>query len=119
MLKSINQALSAADTGGHLEQIAFGKGIYVSVAVKIEMHEQTFYPSPASLNSAFSAAESCDLMIVAGTSGIVQPAASLPFMAKKAGAYIIEVNVDTPPISAIADLFLKGKCGELLPGLVD
>jgi NAD-dependent deacetylase len=58
-------------------------------------------------------------MIVAGTSGIVQPAASLPFMAKKAGAVIIEVNVDITPISSIADLFLQGKCGEVLPGLVD
>ena len=74
---------------------------------------------PMSLNSAFSAAESCDLMIVAGTSGIVQPVASLPFMAKKAGAYIIEINVDTTPISAVADIFLKGKSGEVLPGLID
>ena len=50
---------------------------------------------PIRLNSAISAAESCDLMIVAGTSGIVQPTVSLPFIAKKAGAYIIEVNIET------------------------
>jgi NAD-dependent deacetylase len=72
----------------------------------------------ANLEMAYSAAGSCDLMIVAGTSGIVQPAASLPFIAKQSGAFIIDINIEPTPISAIADVFLKGKCGEILPGLL-
>lgn len=75
-------------------------------------------PIPSeNLNRAFRAAGSCDLMIVAGTSGIVQPAASLPFTAKQSGAFLLEINTETTPISAIADVFLQGRSGEILPGL--
>ncbi|MGB9736644.1 MAG: SIR2 family NAD-dependent protein deacylase [bacterium] len=72
-----------------------------------------------SLNKALSATTSCNLMIVAGTSGIVQPTASLPFMAKQSGAFVVEVNIDPTPISDIADVFIRGKSGEVLPKLLD
>jgi NAD-dependent deacetylase len=67
------------------------------------------------LRVAFSKAEECDTMMVVGTSGLVQPAASLPMAAKAKGAYIIEVNIETTPISRIADVTLLGKAGEILP----
>ena len=38
---------------------------------------------------AFAALEDCDLCVVVGTSGIVQPAASLPFVALGAGAAVV------------------------------
>lgn len=70
------------------------------------------------LSEAFRAAEECDLFFSIGTSGIVQPAASLPAIAKRHGAYLIEVNIEYTPISAIADESLLGKSGEILPWIV-
>ena len=63
------------------------------------------------------AAHSCELMLVVGTSGMVYPAAQLPFIAKRAGATVIDVNPEPGPISSIADLFMQGKSGEILPAL--
>jgi len=56
-------------------------------------------------------------MLVAGTSGLVYPAAQLPLIARQAGATIIDINVERSPISDRADLFLQGKSGEVLPRL--
>lgn len=56
----------------------------------------------------------CDLLFVVGTSGIVQPAASLPYLARERGGFIVEVNPEETPISAIADEILPGKAGEVL-----
>ena len=70
------------------------------------------------VEAAAEAAHRCDLMLVIGTSGMVYPAAQLPFIAKRAGATVIDVNPEPGPISSIADLFLQGKSGEILPALV-
>jgi len=70
------------------------------------------------LQEAFLLAENCDVMLVVGTSGLVQPAASLPVIAGRAGARFIEVNPQPGMISASADILLKGKSGEILPQLV-
>jgi NAD-dependent deacetylase len=58
-------------------------------------------------------------MLVVGTSGVVQPAASLPYVARDAGATVIDVNPDEDELSAMADIFLKGQGGSVLPGLID
>ena len=58
-------------------------------------------------------------MLVVGTSGIVQPAASLPILAKQNGAYLVEVNLEPTPFTQIADLSLMGKAGETMPKLFD
>lgn len=56
-------------------------------------------------------------MIVVGTSGIVQPAASLPYCTKEAGGFLLEINLEPTPISDIADETLFGKAGEILTQL--
>ena len=70
------------------------------------------------VETAAGAAHECDLMLVVGTSGLVYPAAQLPLIAKKGGATVIDVNPEPGPISSVADLFLQGKSGEMLPALV-
>ncbi len=60
----------------------------------------------------------CDLMLVIGTSGVVQPAASFAFVAKHNDAVIVEVNIERTPISEIADFFFLGKAGEILPLII-
>ncbi len=71
-----------------------------------------------SLRKSIYSAQNCDVMIVVGTSGYVQPAASLPFHAKQNNAFVIDVNVEATPVSEIADVFLQGKAGEILPAIV-
>jgi len=73
---------------------------------------------PEVLDRAVGAFEYCDVALVIGTSGVVQPAASLAGMAKRGGAKVIEINLDSTPLSPLADLSLHGQAGEILPQLV-
>lgn len=67
---------------------------------------------------AFSLSGRCSLMFVVGTSALVHPAASLPLIAARAGAKIVEVNPDPTPLTPDADFSFRGKAGEILP-LID
>ncbi|MEE9132596.1 MAG: NAD-dependent deacylase [Gemmatimonadota bacterium] len=70
------------------------------------------------LEEAESLAGSCDVMLVVGTSGLVYPAAALPFAARDGGATVIEVNTERSGITGTADIFLQGPAGEVLPAIV-
>lgn len=70
------------------------------------------------LDTAIRLARSCDVCLVAGTSGVVRPAADLPFAAQRAGKPVIEVNPEPTPITEIATVFLSGPSGVLLPRLL-
>jgi NAD-dependent deacetylase len=72
---------------------------------------------PAHLEAAVEAAGTVQLFLVVGTSSVVYPAAALPGMARRAGATIVEINPDETPLSAEADLVLRGASGILLPRL--
>lgn len=67
------------------------------------------------IQSSYQAVQNCDLVFVIGTSAVVQPAASLPGIAKNAGAYVIEINAEETPISTLVDASYIGKAGEILP----
>ena len=71
-------------------------------------------PSGA-FEAAAELASTCDLCFVIGTSALVYPAASLPEIAKTAGAYICEVNPERTPLSDLCDEVINGKAGEVLP----
>ncbi len=64
-------------------------------------------------------AEEADLLITVGTSAVVQPAASIPTLAKRTGSVLIEINPERTPLTPRVDHFLKGKAGEKLPELVE
>jgi NAD-dependent deacetylase len=70
------------------------------------------------INRAYALAEACDCILVVGTSGVVEPAASLPFIARHAGARVIDVNPERDEIADAADVFLEGRSGEVLPRLL-
>jgi NAD-dependent deacetylase len=72
---------------------------------------------PSDLERAFAAARRCDVLLVVGTSSVVYPAAALPAAAREAGARVVEINVEATPLSAAADIVLRGRCGEILPAL--
>lgn len=60
----------------------------------------------------------CDLMMVIGTSGVVQPVASFPYYARAKGAFVVEINLERTPISWVAHQTILGKAGEILPLLL-
>ncbi len=70
------------------------------------------------LQRAFLETAAADVVLVVGTSGLVQPAASLPFHGKRSGACVVEVNPEETPLTDIADFFLQGPSGEILPQLI-
>jgi len=67
--------------------------------------------------TAWALAQACDTMLVIGTSGMVWPAAELPFIAARAGARIIEVNPTRSEITRVADVFIAARAGEAIPEL--
>jgi NAD-dependent deacetylase len=70
------------------------------------------------LEVAVEAARSCEVFISVGTSGLVQPAASLAYAAAHRGAAVVEVNTEKTALSSKADFLLIGRSGEILPELV-
>ncbi len=71
------------------------------------------------LNAATAAARRCDLMLVVGTSAVVQPAASLPLLAIEHSATVVEVNPEDTPLTPYADYRLGGTAVTVLPTLVE
>jgi len=68
---------------------------------------------------ALEEASRCDLMLVLGTSGVVYPAAYLPYVAKSRGAKVVEVNVEETPLSHIADVSIRAPAGEVMSRVVE
>lgn len=60
----------------------------------------------------------CDLMLVAGSSLVVYPAAGFPVMAKQNGAKLVIVNRDPTEMDALADLVLHTELGPTLAAAV-
>lgn len=73
----------------------------------------------AALEAANDASVRTDVMLVVGTSGVVTPAATLPLIAKRGGALVIEVNPVRSAITPVADVWLAGPSGEVLPRLLE
>jgi len=67
---------------------------------------------------AFLAVDACDLMLVIGTSGTVEPAASMAFRALERGARVIEINAEPTPLSDRATRALRGKAAQIVPELI-
>ena len=72
----------------------------------------------AAWDRAYDALQRCDLCVVVGTSGLVQPAASLPLVALGAGAPVVEVNPDETELTDVVTHVLRGPAGQVLPALV-
>ncbi len=66
-------------------------------------------------SAAQQATSSCDVFLVIGTSAVVYPAAGLVSLARTAGAKIIEINLESTPVSRLIDTVLTGRAGEILP----
>ena len=70
------------------------------------------------LQTAYAKLGQCDVMVVIGTSGVVQPAASMGLYAQEHGAFVVEVNLEPTPYSRAFNVSFLGKAGDLVPRLV-
>lgn len=75
---------------------------------------------PGAVETAWEAARACDLFLSVGTSNVVQPAASLPWIAARAGATVLVVNLsDEGQERGPRIHHLLGRAGDVLPRLMD
>jgi NAD-dependent deacetylase len=74
---------------------------------------------PAAQAQAQELAQSCDLLLIIGTSGEVAPASYLPYTARDWGAVIVENNLEPTILTrTVTDHFLPGKAGEKWPQVI-
>ena len=71
------------------------------------------------LRRAFAVARSSDLMLVVGSSLVVQPAARVPEIAVASGARLAIVNNEPTPLDSLADVVVRASAGAVLSALVN
>jgi len=74
---------------------------------------------PEVIDAAMDAAERCDLMLAAGSTLSVFPAAGVVPRAKASGARVVIVNGEPTAMDRYADLVLVGSLSELLPAIIE
>jgi NAD-dependent deacetylase len=74
---------------------------------------------PKDLSASSAALQSCEVLLIIGTSGMVYPAASFASLAKRAGAFVIEVNLEETPNSDLVDVVLRGRAKDIVPRLFE
>lgn len=67
------------------------------------------------LRSAFEHSEQCDALIAIGTSGVVQPAAALPQIARDAGATVIQINPQETALDGVTHVNVRAPAARALP----
>lgn len=67
------------------------------------------------LETAIEKSGDAKLFFSIGTLAVVFPAADLPILAKKSGAYLVEINPESTALTPYADEVFSGKSGEVLP----
>jgi NAD-dependent deacetylase len=72
----------------------------------------------AEMRRAMEATSAADHFIAIGSSLVVEPAASFPRLARKAGASLVILNAEPTPLDDIADLLLRGRIGATLRELM-
>ncbi len=70
------------------------------------------------LDMANLAARNCDMFLVLGSSLVVYPAAAFPEIAKKSGAILVIVNIDSTPLDDLADIVINNSTSKVLSKVI-
>ena len=73
----------------------------------------------ATFQEAIDAFASAEVALIVGTSALVEPAASLARLAKRQGAYVIEINPEATALSGVADATLRMSATEGMAHLAE
>jgi NAD-dependent deacetylase len=73
----------------------------------------------AETEKATALSRTCDFFLVVGSTLLVHPAALMPGFAKENGAFLVIVNLSETPYDGVTDVLIRGKAGEVLPGIVN
>lgn len=68
---------------------------------------------------AYHRSSLCDLFIVIGSSLVVQPAASMPLVAKRNGARLVIINRDPTPYDDMADIVIHDQAGPTMASILN
>jgi NAD-dependent deacetylase len=71
------------------------------------------------LREATRRAQMCDLFVVIGSALLVYPAAYMPTYAISAGATLAIVNLTPTPLDHEAATVIRGRAGEIMPGVME
>ena len=75
---------------------------------------------PQHLMRSQQEASRCDVMLVIGTSAVVQPVALMPVIARETNAKVFEINPERTSLTdTISNGILKGKAGQVMNRLVE
>jgi len=73
----------------------------------------------AAMRRSFELASSAQVLFIIGTSAVVSPVNTIPSIAKRNGAKIVEVNKERTHLTdTLTDIFLQGNAGEIMPHVV-
>jgi NAD-dependent deacetylase len=70
------------------------------------------------LHRAFKTAQECGVLFAIGTSGLVQPAARIPSLAKQARAGVVQINPTSTGLDREFTWSLRGAAGDIMPRLM-
>ena len=73
---------------------------------------------PDDLDRSTAAVGACEMLLIIGTSGVVYPAASFAALARQAGAFVAEINLDPAPNPQVVDITIGGRAAEVVPELL-
>lgn len=73
---------------------------------------------PEKLDKAISWIVHADLLLIIGSSLLVQPVASFPARAKEMGSKVMIINLSPTPDDGLADLCIRGPAGSILTRIV-
>ncbi|ASJ03078.1 NAD-dependent protein deacylase [Thermococcus profundus] len=108
---------------GRLEEFLKGNGVPKCPNCGSQLRPDVVWfgePLPKeALEKAFELASKADLVLVIGTSGVVYPAAYIPYIVKERGGRVIEINPKGSGITPIADLFIPLPAGKAMRGILD
>ncbi len=107
-------AFSAIDAGDPDPGCPACGGLVKSATVSFE---QVLFPWV--VEAAYDLVSRCDVLVTAGSSLQVYPAAALPEVAERQGARVVIVNDEPTPLDELATLVVRGRAGEVLGPAVD
>jgi NAD-dependent SIR2 family protein deacetylase len=112
----------ALDSRGHGDSDRAIPPAYEMNDLGVRKPAGVFFGEPIPVDAMYrsqEAAQTCDVVLVIGTSAVVSPAADIPRVAKQAGARVIEINPEKTDLTSwVSDFIILEKAGVAIPQII-